>query len=939
MKKFYLIIFLAIPIFGFTQSSYLKSIEKGKYSKLEKKIDKSLEKNPADIELNYYKARLLMKSDYKNYNPKQSYKILVDLKSSYRKVDEKERKKLEKIPLNADVINRYIDTVCFRALNDAIKLDKEEGYQDYLNYYTLTPTKYLNSATENRNRVAFDNACKVNTPEAFQQFMTKYPKAAQYSSAKSKRNALEFARAKTTDNIESYKAFIAKYPDADEANLAWERIHEIAFEEAKRINTAAAFKKYTQDYPNSNLFNKAYIIYEEKLFNETTNPSDWRSYQRFVVRNPKNSWNPVALDSLFYHAELLEDLESLKFCVDNMKGEKKLDALLKYYEIFTSDGDYATLNLFYTEYYEEIFFERKIQDYKVAAAGLALGLDSPYKIGDYKSYEDYIKSASASDHAFVAVQRVISDYLNKKDWKSAILKLEYFKPLFYNRPDNLNDLIELLKTPVDKSIVVNNIGYNINTTVGGEYVPVISADDKLIYFCGKNRKDNIGGEDIFVSQKTNGIWGPSKIISGLSTLFSNDAPISLSTDGTVLMLFKNGNLFFSEKKSNGWDTPVELSENINSGSWQADAMITSDGKALIFTSTRKGGYNLHENSNGYHGDNQYPADIWVSMRDSKGDWGIPINIGRTINTRYCERSPFLHPDMKTLYFSSDGHGGMGKLDVFKSTRLSDTCWTCWSEPINMGKEINTADSDWGYKISTDGEKAYFAKLPNGSEEYDIFWLKLPDKLRPDMVATVSGKLIDKDSNPVSAEILWEDLESGKTVGQSQSDPKDGSFFIVLPLGKIYGYYVDKDEYFPISNNVDLRNVKKQVIIEENIDMVTFEQMVEFGTAVPVNNLFFNFGESTLLPYSLPELKRVADIIKANNLKVELSGHTDNIGTAEDNLILSEERAIAVKDFLVNEGCPESLFTIIGYGMTKPVEKNDTEQGRAKNRRVELKFVD
>ncbi|MDD3687578.1 MAG: hypothetical protein PHE56_12535, partial [Bacteroidales bacterium] len=134
MKKFYLIIFLTIPILGFTQSSYLKSIEKGKYSKLEKKIDKSLEKNPADIELNYYKARLLMESDYKNYNPKQSYKILVDLRSSYRKVDEKERKKLEKIPLNADVINRYIDTVCFRALNDAIKLDTEEGYQDYLNY-------------------------------------------------------------------------------------------------------------------------------------------------------------------------------------------------------------------------------------------------------------------------------------------------------------------------------------------------------------------------------------------------------------------------------------------------------------------------------------------------------------------------------------------------------------------------------------------------------------------------------------------------------------------------------------------------------------------------------------------------------------------------------------------------------------------------------------
>ncbi|MDD3860023.1 MAG: OmpA family protein [Bacteroidales bacterium] len=941
MKKFISIIAcICFSTIIWGQSGYLKLIENGKYSKAEKKIIKDLEKNPNDIELNYYKARLYMVPAYKNYNTKQSYKLLVDTRSAYRKItDDKEQKKLSKIPLDTDVLNKYIDTVCILALDDAIKLNTEEVYLDYLSYYSLMSTKCNKTATENRNTVAYSNACDENTADSYQKFMTKYPNAEQYNLAKNKRNALEFNSAKELDKIESYKSFIAKYPDADEVKLAWERIHELAFEDAKNVNTAAAYKKYVDDYPTSKLYDKAFDNYEEKLFNETTSPSDWRSYQRFVVRNPKNSWNAVALDSLFYHAELLEDLESLKFCVDNMKGDKRQTALIQYYKSFTIDGDLETLKLFFEKYDDDVLDEIKIHDIDVALAGYQLDLFYTYDSKKYADYEDYIKSASARDLAFVAIQRVISDYLNKKDWKSAISKLKYFETVFYERPDNLNNLISLLEAPVDRSIIVNNMGANINTSEGGEYVPVISADDKQIYFCAKDRKDNIGGEDIFVSKKTNGVWGPSKIVSELSAMFSNDAPISLSTDGTVLMLFKNGNLFFSKKTNIGWDIPVELSKNINSGSWQADAMITSDGKALVFTSTRKGGYNLHENSDGYHGDSQYPSDIWVSLKDSKGEWGIPINMGSTINTRYCERSPFLHPDMKTLYFSSDGHGGLGKLDVFKSTRLSDTCWNCWSEPINMGKEINTADSDWGYKISTDGEKAYFAKLRSGSEEYDIFWLKLPDNLRPDMVATVSGKLVDKDSNPVSAEILWEDLETGKTVGQSQSDPKDGSFFIVLPLGKIYGYYVDEDKYFPISNNVDLRNVKKQVVIEENIDMVTFEQMVEIGTAVPVNNLFFNFGESTLLQYSLPELKRVADIIKVNNLKVELSGHTDNIGTAEDNQILSEKRALAVRDFLVNEGCSESLFTIVGYGMTKPVEKNDTESGRAKNRRVEMRFVE
>ena len=155
--------------------------------------------------------------------------------------------------------------------------------------------------------------------------------------------------------------------------------------------------------------------------------------------------------------------------------------------------------------------------------------------------------------------------------------------------------------------------------------------------------------------------------------------------------------------SGGWSKPVELPYNINAGSWNSDATISSNGEALIFSSVRDENLNLHNtNENNYHGDNQYPSDIYVSLKDQNDMWGKPFNIGDSINTIFTERSPFLHPDMKTLYFSSDGHGGLGKLDVFMSTRLYDSCWTCWSDPINLGKEINTIESDWGYKISTDG---------------------------------------------------------------------------------------------------------------------------------------------------------------------------------------------------------------------------------------------
>jgi outer membrane protein OmpA-like peptidoglycan-associated protein len=294
--------------------------------------------------------------------------------------------------------------------------------------------------------------------------------------------------------------------------------------------------------------------------------------------------------------------------------------------------------------------------------------------------------------------------------------------------------------------------------------------------------------------------------------------------------------------------------------------------------------------------------------------------------------------MKTLYFSTDGRGGLGRLDVFKSTRLADTCWDCWSEPVNMGKEINTAESDWGYKITTGGDKAYFAKKATKDGHDDIYSIVLPNHLRPDLVVTVSGTITDTEKRPVATEIRWEDLETGENVGQSKSNPADGSYFIVLPMGRMYGYYVNKPEYYPVANNIDLRKMTEAREIQEDITLVSIRQMVEEGVPVTMNNIFFDFDKSEILPYSIPELKRVAKIIKTANQKVEIAGHTDSVGDDQYNQALSEKRAKAVKDFLVSEGCDAGQLATVGYGRSKPVESNESDEGRAKNRRVEIRFV-
>jgi outer membrane protein OmpA-like peptidoglycan-associated protein len=418
----------------------------------------------------------------------------------------------------------------------------------------------------------------------------------------------------------------------------------------------------------------------------------------------------------------------------------------------------------------------------------------------------------------------------------------------------------------------------------------------------------------------------------------------VSSDGTRLVVFVNGSLNMASKGITRWENPIELKE-INTGFWQADANFSSDNNALFFTSARATNFNIalnnltirEQRNLTYHGESGESVDMYVSLKNEDGNWGEAINLGPMINTNYNERSPFLHPDMKTLYFSSSGHGGLGSMDVFKSTRLSDTCWTCWSKPVNLGKEINTIANDWGFKINTDGNLAVYAKNIQNSE-FDLFSIKLPLSMRPDFVATIKGKLTDSQNTIVEAQIKWEDLELNKPIGVSNVDPETGEYFIILPMGKLYGYYVDKKGYFPIANNLDLRKYNKPISISNDIKMVSIEEMKKQGVSVIANNLFFETNKSDLLPYSIPELERVAKIIKSTTQMIQIAGHTDDVGNVPANQLLSIKRAESVMKYLVSLGCDPARISSTGFGKSMPIADNKTEAGRAVNRRVEVKFI-
>lgn len=590
--------------------------------------------------------------------------------------------------------------------------------------------------------------------------------------------------------------------------------------------------------------------------------------------------------------------------------------------------------------------------------------------GEEDKYLDLIYDNLDNDNeivAYVALQRLIAPLFKKNKIDAAVSLLEEFKSDFDKYQPHINKIIELLN---DKTYSLKevNLGPSINTE-SSEYSPVPNADETKLYFTGFERSADNKTEDIFYSEYKNGFWSEAiKIQDGINTDNNMEAPQCITTDENTLIFFGNhdstmgrGDLFYVERVSDTrWGEVQHYPEPINSIHFDCDAKITNNGNTLIFVSDRPGGIGEFRAYGEYlagtlHGN----TDIYISTKDDFGNWTEPINLGSTINTPYAERKPFLHPDGKTLYFSSNGHPGIGRLDLFMSKRLNEDSWTEWSEPVNFGKEINSPRDERAAIINTFGKLAYFASAdrPGTYGRSDIFTMELPPHLRPEPVAVIKGFVKSVAGEPLSADILWEDLTRGKKVGNLRTNPETGEFMMIFPMGKNYGFYADKENYFPISKNIDLTNETESKVITQDITLIPLEQLlgmnleddnIEFKGDISkterklrINNLFFNYRESEVLSQSYLELDRVVYLLRKYPVikKVEIGGHTDNVGSDSYNESLSLQRAEEVMEYLIQKGIDPARLVAKGYGESSPVADNDTEEGRGQNRRVELKILE
>jgi len=558
-------------------------------------------------------------------------------------------------------------------------------------------------------------------------------------------------------------------------------------------------------------------------------------------------------------------------------------------------------------------------------------------------YDDFIKKHAPADDAFVAIQRLAHKYIVRKEWDSAATTFRLYTQYFPSSKIKINKIIDILN---DKSeeLLIRNIGSVINST-RSEWDPTLTPDGKYLYFSADHRQGGNGKSDIWFSELIDGNWSKPKNLGKNINQNREETVDNVTLDGTTLILsgdfegtFGKFDIYLAEKDSLGWSNLIHLGKPINSQYHEESANISSDGNVLIFTSDRPGGMGPHVpiNSIFYHGSTMGNMDIYVCFKTDSG-WTEPKNMGDIINTPYAERSVFLHPDGRTLYFSSNGHPGLGGLDVFKSSRLDDS-WLNWSEPVNLGKEINGAEEDWGYVVDVRGDSALFSKEDGsvGFGGWDIYSIKLPDYGKPSDLVIIRGKVTDSKGNPLTALIRWEDLKNNIMLGSVKSDPIDGSYIITLTSNQLVGYYADKKNYYPSSKNLDLNKLNIKNDFTENIILYSNKEIIDDHSKILINNIFFDFDKSELKNESFPELQRLITFLRINiNSKIIIEGHSDNVGTKEYNKKLSFDRASSVSNYLKKNGIEVNRIKVIGYGSTRPLKDNDDEDSRSKNRRVEF----
>lgn len=484
-----------------------------------------------------------------------------------------------------------------------------------------------------------------------------------------------------------------------------------------------------------------------------------------------------------------------------------------------------------------------------------------------------------------------------------------------------------------------NLGAMVNTS-NPEYLPCLTADDQLLLFTRRINDDRApeGQQDnlYYTVRDSERNWQVAVPLEGVNSVF-NEGAASISADGNTLVFtacsfygdygpgrtgMGSCDLFISAKKGSGWSTPENIGKSINTSNWESQPSISADGNTLYFIrAPKKRGKSTNQ-------------EIYMSKRTEDGTWSLAEKLPKGINTDYREETVLIHPDGHTLYFSSNGHPGMGGLDIFMTRKDENGEW---GEVKNLGYPINTPSDENSLLVSTSGELAYFSSnMEGGYGSFDLYSFELYPEARPLPVTYMKGKVFDKENkSPLKAHFELVDLEKQEIVYSSYSDPLDGGFLIPITYGRNYALNAEHEGYLFFSEHFELK---------ENIEGKPYEMDVplmklELGSEVVLRNVFFETDKYDLKDESKIELNHLVTMMMQNpSIRIEVEGHTDDQGSKAHNIDLSTARANTVYQYLIASGISADRLMFKGYADERPLSDNSTEEGRANNRRTSVRII-
>lgn len=536
----------------------------------------------------------------------------------------------------------------------------------------------------------------------------------------------------------------------------------------------------------------------------------------------------------------------------------------------------------------------------------------------YLKNNTYIKLANL-EYIQENYNQAIAFYLSVDTLELSINEKQHFKKQLH-RWQTIHNIYD---SPLDyKPINMTKI----NTTYD-DYFPSITADGKMLCSTVRDREyRHTQGEDIYKSYNKKGVWSYSKPLNYPVNTTENEGSQSFSADGRYIFFVRcNGedsygscDIYYAQKFGNKWGELHHFDAPINSSFWDSTPVMSPLGDKLYFASSRPGGMGK--------------SDIWVADISIQEDGSITSskvsNLGPPINTSENENSPFIHTNNITLFFASDGHIGLGGMDIYKVEKKGEH----WGEVINMGYPLNTSADNFGFSVNAKGNKAYYSSFNknNRQQGLDIYQVSIPKERTIQSMRTLYGTITNsKTSKAIQSKVEIYNQFGNQSYSQSLSDRKTGEFMVFLPDTGQYGLSVNDSKYVFYSANI-LSNQDSM-----NIQLTPLSENRTFQ----LNNLFFATNQANILPKSQGEMNRLHEFMVQNiNWDFSIEGHTDNVGSTKYNKDLSLRRANSVKQALMELGIDSQRLTIKGYGSSQPIANNTTQDGRAKNRRVVIRLI-